>query len=128
MRFFFILAVIAAALIWGAYFALIQVGLIDEGCPAASSRGDQVVIDNQLDVNIRARVHDAAEIEMVVLAQQCVLVNITRRKVALETWVLDGSGVPNCITELLPAQLLTLYERGGVTFCDIGHAEISSES
>ena len=127
MRFFFILAVIAAGLIWGAYFALIQVGLIDEGCPAVSGNGGQVVIDNQLDVNIRARIHDAAQIEMVVLAQQCVLVNITRRKVALETWVLDGSGVPNCVVEMLPAQALTLYERGDATFCDIGHAEIASE-
>ncbi|MDA0219024.1 MAG: hypothetical protein O3B22_05485 [Proteobacteria bacterium] len=53
------LAAIAAGLIWGAYVLLIQVGLICEGCPAVSSRGGQIVIENNLAVDLGVRLHDA---------------------------------------------------------------------
>lgn len=125
MRFFFILAVVAAGLIWGAYFALIRVGLIEEGCPAVSAQGGQVVIDNRLSADLRVRLHDATTIEMRVGAGRCVLVDIVRLKVAVESWSMAGGGVPLCVTELLPAQKMVLYERGGVTYCDIGRADIN---
>lgn len=128
MKFFFILAVIAAGLIWGTYFALMQVGLIDEGCPAVSGRGGQVVIDNQRDTDLRVTMHDASQIEMRVPARQCVLVNIVRLKVAVETWDLDDRGVPNCVAELVPAQRLVVYDRGAITYCDIARAEIDLDN
>jgi len=59
MRIFIVLAAIAAGLIWGAYVLLIQVGLICEGCPAVSSRGGQIVIENNLAVDLGVRLHDA---------------------------------------------------------------------
>lgn len=124
MKFFFILAVIAAGLIWGTYFALIQVGLIDKGCPAVSGKGGQVLIDNQLDVDLRVTLHDTALIELRVPARECVRVNIVRPKVAVESWKLDDRGVPNCVAELLSAQRLSIYNRGAITYCDIARAEI----
>ncbi len=124
MKFFFVLAVIAAGLIWGAYFALIQVGLIDEGCPAVSSKGGQILIDNQLNTDLRVTVHDTALIEMRVPAMECVRVNITRLKVTVESWEMDDYGTPNCIAELLPAQRLAVYKRGAMAYCEIARAEI----
>ena len=127
MRFFFILAVIAAVLIWGAYFALRQVGLIDAGCPAVSSQGGQIVIDNRLPADILVRLHDATLVELRIAPRRCLLVDIARLQVAVETWTLDNGNVPNCVTNLLPAQKLVLYERGGAVYCDVGRAEIELE-
>jgi hypothetical protein len=128
MKFFFILAVIAAGLIWGTYFALIQVGLIDEGCPAVSSQGGQVVIDNQLDLDLRIIMHDSSLIELRVPARQCMRVNIDRLKVAVESWEIDNHGVPNCVADLLPAQRLVVYRRGAITYCDVARAEIDLDN
>lgn len=118
------LAVIAAGLIWGAYFALTQVGLIEVGCPSVSAQGGQIVIDNRLPSALRVRLHDATTLEMQVAADQCVLVDIVRLKVAVETWNVANASMPNCVTNLLPAQKLVLYERGGMTYCDVGRADI----
>jgi hypothetical protein len=127
MRIFIVLAAIAAGLIWGAYVLLIQVGLISEGCPAVSSRGGQIVIENNLAVDLGVRLHDATQTDMRIGAGQCVLVNIVRLQVAAETWEMGKEGAPNCVANLLPAQKLVLYERGGLVYCDIGRAEISME-
>jgi|GEM_PF-2679267 len=127
MQFFFILAVIAAGLIWGAYFALMQVGLISESCPSVSSRGGQVVIENRLPVDLGVRMHDATQVDMRVAAGDCVLVDIVRLQIAVETWEMGAGGMPNCVTNLLPAQKLVLYERAGLTYCDLGRAEIESD-
>lgn len=127
MRIFIVLAAIAAGLIWGAYVLLIQVGLISEGCPSVSSRGGQIVIDNKLDVDLGVRLHDATQTDLRVAAKQCVLMNIVRLQVAAETWELGKEGKPNCVANLLPAQKLVIYERGGLIYCDIGRAEIRME-
>lgn len=124
MRFFFFLAVIAAGLIWGSYFMLTQVGLIDGGCPSVSAQGGQIVVDNQLSVDLRVRLHDATPTELRVKAKQCVVVDIVRLKVALEAWPYTVSGMPNCVTNMLPAQAVSIYDRGGMVYCDVGRAEI----
>ena len=127
MRFFFFLAVVAAGLIWGSYFMLTQVGLIDAACPSVSAQGGQIVIDNQLSVDLRVRLHDATPTELRVKAHQCVLVDIVRLKVALEAWPYTANGMPNCVTNVLHAQEVSIYDRGGIVYCDVGRAEIDLE-
>jgi len=128
MRFFLFLAVIAAGLIWGSYFMLTQVGLIAESCPSVSAAGGQIVIDNRLDFDLRVRLHDATPNELRIRSKQCVLVDIVRLKVAMEAWPYTAGGMPNCVVNVLPAQAVTIYDRGGVVFCDVGRATIDMGS
>ena len=124
MRFFLLVAVVVAALVWGAYRALLGVGLIDEGCPSVGLARPQVVIENKLPLDLRVVLHDAAQQELRVVARTCIAADVSRLKVAVETWAWGLAGLPNCLVELVPSQKATVYERGGLTYCDVGRADI----
>jgi len=81
-----------------------------------------------LGYDLQVRLHDATPTELRVRAKQCVLVDIVRLKVAMETWANTASGMPNCVTNVLPAQEVVIYDRGGVVYCDISRAKIDMAS
>ena len=126
MRFFIILALLAAALIWGGSWGLRQIALIEEGCPTLDASRGQIVVDNRLPTDILLRLHDATTDDFRVVAGQCVAFDVVRLKVSVETWPYGDSSLPNCVANLFPMQRLSLYERGGVVFCDIGRADIDT--
>jgi len=125
MKTLFILALLLGAFIAGGIYALKSIGLIDEGCPAVSRSANQIVLDNRLPVDLRVRLHDATTHDLVLPAEECILVDINKLKVSVETWVSQGSAVPNCVANLLPAQSLSIYDRTGLVYCDVGRADLA---
>ena len=125
MRLLVFLALVGAVVFGGGYYALTAVGLIGAECPAVSRSANQIVIENRLPIPLRVRLHDATTEDIRVEAQQCILVDINRLKISVETWELDSGAIPNCVASLLPAQRLSLYERSGLVYCDVGRAELT---
>ncbi len=125
MRLVIFLALVGTVIFGGGYYALTAVGLIGNECPAVSRSANQVVIENRLPIALRVRLHDATTEDIRVEAQQCILVNINRLKISVETWEFDGAAIPNCVASLLPAQRLSLYERSGLVYCDVGRADLT---
>ena len=125
MRLIFFLALVGTVIFGGGYYALTAVGLIGNECPAVSRSANQIVIENRLPIALRVRLHDTTSEDIRVEAQQCILVNINRLKISVETWEFHGSAIPNCVASLLPAQRLSLYERSGLVYCDVGRADLT---
>ena len=126
MRVLFFLAAVCAVLLLGGYYALRGMGLIGPGCPAVHANLNQIVINNKLPVSLLVRLHDATTSDYRVAADNCVLFDITRLQVTVESWPGTTQGAPNCVASLFPAQLLTVYQRAGLTYCDVGRADIVS--
>jgi len=125
MRLLFFLALLSAAVFGGGYYALNAVGLIGNECPAVSRSANQIVIENRLPIPLRVRLHDTTTEDIRVEAQQCIRIDINRLKISVETWEFDSGAIPNCVANLLPAQRLSVYERSGLVYCDVGRAELT---
>ncbi|MEM7122569.1 MAG: hypothetical protein AAF563_14905 [Pseudomonadota bacterium] len=122
MRFLISMVVVVAALVVVAYFGLRSIGLIGESCPPLDDDGFQVMIENRLLFALRANVHEATTNELRIGPEQCVAVDVNSVRVTVETWAFDETGTPNCTAELRPANRLTIFERGGNVYCEVGEA------
>ena len=122
MRFLISMMLVVAALVVAAFFGLRSIGLIGESCPPLADDGFQIMIENRLLFALRAKVHEATTNELRVGPEQCVPVDVNTVRIGVETWAFDENGTANCVVELRPANRLTIFERGGNVYCEVGEA------
>lgn len=122
MRFLISLVIVVAALVVVAFFGLRSIGLIGESCPSLKDDGFQIMIENRLLFALRANVHEATTNELRIGPDQCVAVDVNAVRIGVETWAYDETGTPNCVADLRPANRLTIFERGGNVYCEVGEA------
>ncbi len=113
---------LVAVLVVVAFWGLKSIGLIGESCPSLQSDGFQIMIDNKLLFALRANVHEATTKELRIGPEECIAVDVNKVRIGVETWAFGETGTPNCVAELRPANRLSIFERGGVVYCEVGEA------